>query len=438
MSPTPDPPSTTRVIEVKELARVEGEGAMYVKVTGDRVEQVELRIYEPPRFFEAFLRGRDHAEAPDITSRICGICPIAYQTSATNAMEDALGIVLPPTLRTLRRLLYCGEWIESHALHVLMLHAPDFLGYESGIDLARDHRSLVERGLALKKAGNTLVTAIGGREIHPVNVRVGGFYRLPRPDELAAVRADLVEACDVAVDLGRTCATFSFPALERDYTFVCLHDPDRYAIEDGRVISSHGLDIAVQEYEDHFVEEHVARSNALHSRLADGGSYLVGPAARIALNGAQLTPRARALADEVGLTSAALRNPFRSILARCVELVLACEEAISIIDDWTGSGAPAVAARPRAGTGCGASEAPRGLLYHSYRLAADGTIEAAKIVPPTSQNQRAIEEDLVDLLERSLDLDDDALQRRCEQAIRNYDPCISCATHFLTLAVERA
>jgi coenzyme F420-reducing hydrogenase alpha subunit len=438
MSPTPDPPSTTRVIEVKELARVEGEGAMYVKVTGDRVEQVELRIYEPPRFFEAFLRGRDHAEAPDITSRICGICPIAYQTSATNAMEDALGIVLPPTLRTLRRLLYCGEWIESHALHVLMLHAPDFLGYESGIDLARDHRSLVERGLALKKAGNTLVTAIGGREIHPVNVRVGGFYRLPRPGELAAVRADLVEACDVAVDLGRTCATFSFPALERDYTFVCLHDPDRYAIEDGRVISSHGLDIAVQEYENHFIEEHVARSNALHSRLADGGSYLVGPAARIALNGAQLTPRARALADEIGLTPAALRNPFRSILARCVELVLACEEAISIIDDWTGSGAPAVVARPRAGTGCGASEAPRGLLYHSYRLAADGTIEAAKIVPPTSQNQRAIEEDLVDLLERNLDLDDDALQRRCEQAIRNYDPCISCATHFLTLAVERA
>src|SRR5258707_14234623 len=159
-----------RTIRVEALSRVEGEGGLFVRLKGDAVEDVELRIFEPPRLFEALLRGRSLEEVPDITARICGICPVAYQMSSVHALEAALGVVVSPEIRRLRRLLYCGEWIESHALHVQLLHAPDFLGYDSGIDLARDHPNEVNRGLRLKKHGNQLLEVLGGRAIHPINV----------------------------------------------------------------------------------------------------------------------------------------------------------------------------------------------------------------------------------------------------------------------------
>src|SRR5579859_5026372 len=171
-------------IIVDYLARVEGEGALSVKIRDDKVTDVKFRIIEPPRFFEAFLRGRMYSEAPDITARICGICPVAYQMSAVHAMEHAFDVEVGGQLRALRRLLYCGEWIESHALHVFMLHAPDFLGYESSVHMAREHPELVAKALELKKTGNELMTVIGGREVHPINVRVGGWYRVPRKREL--------------------------------------------------------------------------------------------------------------------------------------------------------------------------------------------------------------------------------------------------------------
>ncbi|HEX7526543.1 MAG TPA: nickel-dependent hydrogenase large subunit, partial [Gaiellaceae bacterium] len=190
----------TRTIKTDYLARVEGEGAMLVRIENGRVDEVKLNIYEPPRFFEAFLRGRAFTEAPDITARICGICPIAYQMSAVQAMEQACGIEVGGQLRALRRLIYCGEWIESHALHVFMLHAPDFLGYESAIELARDQPELVAKALALKKAGNELMTVVGGREVHPINVRVGGWYRTPRKRELAPLVDKLERAREIALE----------------------------------------------------------------------------------------------------------------------------------------------------------------------------------------------------------------------------------------------
>ena len=196
-----------RVLSVKELARVEGEGALYVRTSGDRVEEARLDIYEPPRFFEAFLRGRGYTEPPDITARICGICPVAYQMSACAALEDACGVTVGRRIADLRRLLYCGEWIESHALHIYLLHAPDFLGYASGIEMASERRDLVERGLALKKAGNAIMEAVGGRAIHPVNVRLGGFYRAPSRAELAALTEPLKRALDGALETVRWVAS---------------------------------------------------------------------------------------------------------------------------------------------------------------------------------------------------------------------------------------
>jgi coenzyme F420-reducing hydrogenase alpha subunit len=426
-----------RTIKTDYLARVEGEGAMTVRLKDGEVEDVELRIFEPPRFFEAFLRGRSYVEPPDITARICGICPVAYQTSAVNAIESLCGVEVPEPIRLLRRLLYCGEWIESHALHIYMLHAPDFLGYHGAVELARDAPDAVARGLAIKKSGNRLMTVVGGREIHPINVRVGGFYRAPSKNELRELVEPLERAREDALETVRWTAGFEFPERAVECELVALSQPGEYPIERGRIRSDAGLDIAPGEYDEHFEELHVERSNALHSRLRARGTYLCGPLARFALDHDRLSPLAREAAREAGL-EAPCRDAFRSIVVRSVELLYACDEALRIIEAYEEPDAPSVPVEPVAGTGYGVSEAPRGLLYHRYRVDAEGTILDAKIVPPTSQNQRAIEDDLRAVVGTYAHLDDDRLRTVCEQAIRNYDPCISCATHFLDLQVERS
>jgi coenzyme F420-reducing hydrogenase alpha subunit len=425
-----------RTIKTDYLARVEGEGAMSVRLRDGEVEHVELRIFEPPRFFEALLRGRAFTEAPDITARICGICPVAYQMSSVQAMEAACGVVVPEPINALRRLLYCGEWIESHTLHVYMLHAPDFLGYAGAVELARDEPAAVERGLALKKTGNELMSLIGGREIHPINVRVGGFYRAPTRRELRHMVDPLERAREAALETVRWTAGFDFPERAVECALVSLSAPDTYAIERGRVVSDRGLDIAVSEYDEHFVEEHVERSNALHSRTREGTSYLCGPLARFSLGGDRLSPLVLEAAREAGVVPPS-RDAFRSIVVRSLELLYACDEALRLIDAYEEPEAPFVPVEPVAGVGHGATEAPRGLLYHRYRIDDDGTILDAKIVPPTSQNQLAIEDDLRAVVARYAELPDEELRGLCEQTIRNYDPCISCATHFLELEVER-
>ena len=428
--------SKTRTVKVDFLARVEGEGGLYVRLKGDRVEEVRLRIFEPPRFFEAFLRGRGFEEAPDITARICGICPVAYQMSAVHAIEGALGIRVEGALRELRRLLYCGEWIESHTLHVAMLHAPDFLGYEDAVQMAKDHPKGVQRALDLKKAGNEVVRVVGGREIHPVNVRVGGFYRVPTRAELAPLVPVLEHARELALEMVRWVSAFEFPDFEQDYEFVALRHASEYPFNEGRLVSNNTLDIAIQDYEQHFVEEHVSHSNALQSVLHGRGSYFVGPMARYSLNFDRLPPFVQQTAREAGLSSVC-KNPFQSIVVRAVETLYAVDEALRIIAAYERPEQPAVRAEAREGVGYGCTEAPRGILFHRYRLNADGTIADAKIVPPTSQNQRAIEHDLRRFVERHHQLSNDTLTWKCEQAVRNYDPCISCATHFLTLQIDR-
>jgi len=426
----------TRTIKVDYLARVEGEGAFKVVVRDGKVRSAELSIFEPPRFFEAFLRGRAFSEAPDITARICGICPVAYQMSAMHAMENAFGIAVTGPLRDLRRLLYCGEWIESHTLHITMLHAPDFLGYTGAVDMAREHGDVVRRGLALKKAGNEIMTLLGGREIHPINVRVGGFYRTPRRRELKPLAERLKWAREAAIETVRWVAGFDFPERTRDYTFVALRHAQEYPLNEGHIVSNRGLDIAAAQYDDHFEESHVERSTALHSRFKDGGAYLVGPLARYSLNFDRLSPLAQETARQAGL-GPTCTNPYRSIVVRAVEVLYACDEALRIIDQYEEPDAPAISVEPRAAVGFGATEAPRGLLYHRYRLEGDGTIAEARIVPPTSQNQASIEEDLASFVGGFLDLPDDELRHRCEQTVRNYDPCISCSTHFLRLDIDR-
>ncbi len=428
----------TRTIKVDYLARVEGEGSLYIRTKGQEIEEVQFKIFEPPRYFEALLRGRDLTEACDITSRICGICPIAYQMSAVQAMESALGIELTNEICELRRLIFCGEWIESHTLHVYMLHAPDFLGFEDAIKMAKKYPKVVSQGLQLKKIGNDLMKLVGGREIHPINVKVGGFYKLPDPSALRKMLEPLKQARDIAAETVRFVAKLEFPDFERDYEFVSFFHPKEYPINSGRIISNRGLGIEVPSYLDHFQELHVARSNALHSVLKERGEYLVGPLARYFHNEASLPENVRECARDINFEVKDCRNPFKSIIVRSLEILFACEESLRIIEAYSARGPAFVNYEVKAGIGHGCTEAPRGLLYHRYEIGSDGKIKEAKIIPPTSQNQKTIESDLFEVVRHYFSSSENELRHRCEQTVRNYDPCISCATHFLKIEREDA
>ncbi len=431
------PRSRTRTIRVEHLARVEGHGGLRVRVVGRRVTEAELRLFEAPRFFEPLLRGRAFTEAPDITARICGICPVAYQMSACHALEDALGVRVSGPIRALRRLLYCGEWIESHALHVYMLHAPDYLGFEDAIAMAARYPDAVRRGLELKKTGNLVLSTLGGREIHPVNVRVGGFYRAPERDRVLALREPLLRARDQALETVRWIAGFDVPEEDLDVELVALTHPDEYPMNEGRLASTRGLDAPVSAFESEFTEEQQPHTHALQARRRDGSLYLTGPLARYSLNHARLAPIAREAARDAGLGETCA-NQYRSALVRAVELVHACDDAVRVVETYEEPDPPATELPVRAGTGYGCTEAPRGILYHRYDIGDDGLIRAARLIPPTSQNQLAIEEHLRLTVQARLDRPKAEIERACERVVRCYDPCISCATHFLRLDLERS
>ena len=429
---------TVRTIKVNAMTRVEGEGGLFVKMRDDVVEDIRLEIYEPPRLFEALLFGRPLEDVPDITARICGICPVAYQMSSVHALEAALKLRISPEIRRLRRLLYCGEWIESHALHVYLLNAPDFVGHESGLEMASQFPDEVNRGLRMKKHGNQLLEVLGGRAIHPVNVTVGGFYRAPRREDLQRLIPNFEWCLQAAVATTRWVASFDFPDLTCDHQLVSLSHDEEYPMNEGHIVTSAGETIAVEDYENEFEECQVQHSTALHSlRRRTGESYLVGPLARVGLNIDRLSPTARRLADEVGITWPCM-NPFRSIVARALEMVHAYEESLEILRDYQPPRPAQIEYTYRDSVGCAATEAPRGLLYHRYEIDADGKVREAKIVPPTSQNQAQIEMDLRRWVPQCISRDDALLSRQCENLIRCYDPCISCSTHFLKIEVQRS
>jgi coenzyme F420-reducing hydrogenase alpha subunit len=354
--------------------------------------------------------------------------------SSVHAMERIARIKIEGPIRDLRRLIYCGEWIESHVLHIYLLHAPDFLGYQDALQIAKDHPDVVKKALELKKIGNEIVNLLGGREIHPINVRVGGFYSIPAKSEFLLLLERLKWARDAAIETVRWAASLPFPDFDFDYEFVALRHPDEYPFNEGRLVSNRGLDIDISEYENNFFEEHVAYSNALHSVNKKGEPYFVGPLARFNLNFDKLSPLAQEISKEVDFVPP-VTNPFKSIIARAVETLYACDEAIRIIENMDWNTKPYVDFEMPEGTGYGCTEAPRGILYHRYKVGKDGLIQSAKIVPPTSQNQKQIEKDLYEFVTKYINLPKDELQWKLEQAIRNYDPCISCATHFLKLDI---
>jgi coenzyme F420-reducing hydrogenase alpha subunit len=423
-------------IHVPVLARVEGEGALHLRMRQGKIELLHLQIYEPPRFFEKFLEGRSYEEVPDMVARICGICPVAYQVSAVNAIEDAFGIDPGPWVRDLRRVLYLGEWLESHALHIHLLGAPDFFGYPNAIAMAQDFPAEVRRGLKLQVLGNDIMGMVGARCVHPIGIKVGGLHHAPSRADVEAMLVRLHDALADAEALVRWTAQIEVPDDRQDILFVAMQHPTEYPVLRGHLVSSRGPTLSAREYEMHFAEHHVEHSTALYS-LYHQHPYLVGPLARLNLNFDALPPETRRLASSVGVQWPS-SNMFHSMLARAIEIHFAVHDMVRLLSRYHLPESPYVPVKPRAGTGYGWSEAPRGVLWHRYELDDAGHLLKAKIVPPTAQNQARLEEDLHQSLERfGLDRPDDELRLHCEKVIRNYDPCISCSTHFLRLHMER-
>jgi coenzyme F420-reducing hydrogenase alpha subunit len=423
-------------IHVPAMTRVEGEGSLTLRVEQGRIVELALDIFEPPRYFEKFLEGRRYQEVIDTVARICGICPIAYQMSAAQALENAFDIQPDQWVRDMRRVFYCGEWLQSHSLHVHLLAAPDFLGFDSVVDMAEKHPEAVRRGLRLQGLGNDLIRLLGGRSVHPVGARVGGFFRAPAQSEVDRMLEQLRAALPEAEELVAWSAALPIPDDQQAFTNVSLrHDTD-YPLAEGRIVSDGGLDIPVDEVEHHFAEEHRPQSTALFS-LLNGEPYLVGPLARLNLNADRLPASSLALLEKSGIPFPS-NNMFLSLYARALEIHVAIVEAIRLLENYRLPSAPHTEVTARTGVGYGATEAPRGLLWHRYEVDDQGLIKSARIVPPTSQNQARIEVDLHrSLISFGLQQPDDALRLRAETVIRNYDPCISCATHFLKIDVKR-
>ncbi len=424
-------------ISVPVLARVEGEGSLFLDIQDGRITHLQFSIFEPPRLFEKLLEGHDCQAVPDMVARICGICPVAYQMSAVHAAEAAFGVSITPWAKQLRRVLYCGEWLQSHALHIHLLAAPDFLGFDSALSMAKVHPQLVQRGLKLQGLGNRIIRVLGGRSVHPVNACVGGFYHAPSIAEIHELREALKASLDDAYELIQWVAQLPLPETEQDFVCVALQHPHEYPMNGGRIISSAGLNIDISEFEQHFHERQVPHSTALHAYL-HGKPYLVGPLARVNVLHEQLPAHLLALLDDSPVRFPS-RNLFHSVVARAIEIAYAMEEAIRLLRDYSVLKQTAVPFTPLAAEGFGCTEAPRGLLWHRYAFHADGTVANARIVPPTSQNQARMEADLRHALQAfGLERDEEALRLHAEQVIRNYDPCISCATHFLQLKIRRS
>lgn len=423
-------------INIPALARVEGEGALDLRIHNDRITSLKLRIYEPPRYFEKLLENRYYYDVPDIVARICGICPVAYQMSASHALESIFNLEVTPWIRAMRRLFYCGEWIQSHSLHIHMLAAPDYLGFNSIIEMSGPYLHEVQRGLKLQSLGNDLIAFFGARSVHPVGARVGGFSKAPSLTEARQLLHKVQAVKQDAIELIQWVDTFNLPDDSQDFISVALQHPNEYPFNEGRIISDTGLDIAIGKFEQHFRESHIEHSTALHC-LLDGKPYLVGPLARINLNRGHLPVEIHQLMHQLN-TQFPSSNMFHSIVARAIEIYHCLLEAESILETYSVTDQPCIEPEIKAGTGYGCTEAPRGLLWHKYSTDENGAIKEAMIVPPTSQNQARIEEDLQNALIRfGLDKPEQSLRLHAEKVIRNYDPCISCATHFLNINVQR-
>ena len=417
-----------KIIKVDYIARVEGQGAINLNITKDgKIENLQFKIFEPPRFFESFLVGRKYNELMELTSRICGICPVAHQITTLRAVENAMNIDPTDQTKDLRKLIAISAHIQSNVLSMYFLSLPDLMGYESIIAMGKNHIDIVKRGLKLKKLGNDITQLIGGRAIHPVTMIVDGFTAVPSKNKIQAIRKRLVEAKKDAYKTVDLFADLEIPDFTRKCEHIAISDNNEYAINEGRFKSTEGLNIDEMNYREYIYEKQKPYSTALHSYVKNRDSFMVGPLPRVNINLKQMSDDTKNAAKESGIKFPNF-NPFFSHLARALELVHDIDESIEIIDR-----VPLKKEKSdiicTSGFGAAITEAPRGSLYHSYVLNNNGVVKKADIVPPTAHNAYNIEKDMNEFVKTIIDESIDEITLKCEMLVRAYDPCISCSAH---------
>lgn len=425
--------SKTYTIDVNYVTRVEGHGRIIVNTKEGVVKEVKLSITEANRFFENFVKGMQPAEVPWIVSRICGICCVGHQLTATKAVESALGIQVGPQTVLLRKLLTESQFLQSHVLHVYFLAVPDYLGVKSVLPLAKSHPDVVKRALRLKKLANDYTAMFGGRTLHPMANTLKGFRKLPSLDAIAALRKRVVEAIPDIEETVRIAKTLKIPPYERETEYVSLKHPDEYALYDGEVYSSDTKStVPVSQYREVTNEFTVAHSTTKWSRW-HRDSYFAGALARVNNNFEQLLPQAKQVAEELGL-KVPCYNPYMNNVAQVVEVVHCAYNSVRMLDEVLGSGLKEedISYQVKAGRGAGSCEVPRGILFHEYEFNEEGRCIDGNAVIPTSQNINNVEQDMKAFVPEMLPaMSKEELTLHMEMLLRAYDPCISCSVHML-------
>jgi len=428
-------------LNLEFLTRVEGHGHIVIDVAAGVLQTCQLQVVEAPRFFEALLVGRSLFEAQHITSRICGICACGHSLASILAAEEAIGFIPSEQTTQLRKLLLHMELLDSHLLHIYMLALPDLMGVQSFVGLMAEHSEEVRRVLRMKKACNEICDILVGRHVHPISCVVGGFTKLPDPRELGSMHKLLLQLRDDLVPSVELLAGLKFPEFERETEYVALvSDADEYPLFAGEVGSSDGVRKPKSDYRAISNEFLLPHSTAKHARLSRN-SYMVGALARFNLNQTKLHPSAKRVAQEINLQTPC-HNPYLNTAAQLVESVHCAAEALALVEELMEYGIDQQEAvivgvnenrsiPVRAGSGVGAVEVPRGLLFHHYRVDDAGIIREANCVIPTGQNLQNLEDDMRLLVPQILGQTEAEIILALEMLVRAYDPCISCSTHQL-------
>jgi len=420
-------------INVHYVTRIEGHGNIVVDLKDGAVKELRWEVPEAPRFFEAMVRGRSYADAPHITSRICGICSIGHTVASLQGIEAAIGV--EPSVQTtlLRKLILHAETVQSHALHVFYLATPDFLGVNSVVPLAATHKEPLLRAISLHRLGNEWSSLLGGRTTHPINMVVNGWTRLPTPEELRALRQRLMDAIPDLEAWVEIVKTLDIPDFERETEYLALQRDDEYAFYNGAIVSTDGGATPIARYREKIKEFVVPYSTAKHAKAARE-SFMVGALARFNNNYERLSPLGRWAAEAMGLRPVCY-NPFMNNVAQLVELAHCLEDSVRIVNELLAMGLKEEdrSVKIKGGTGVGATEVPRGLLIHEYTVDDDGTITGANFIIPTNMNHNNIERDLKALAPAVVDRSEEEITLALEMLVRAYDPCVSCSTHLLNV-----
>ncbi|MCF7862181.1 Ni/Fe hydrogenase subunit alpha [Candidatus Woesearchaeota archaeon] len=418
-------------ISLNHITKIEGHARLDLEVKGSKLVKCELGSIEGSRYFEPLLKGRDYRDAPEITSRICGICSSAHGVASVMAMENALGIKATPQTIILRELQTIGERIRSHATHLYFLALPDYLGYESALAMTKKYMPEIQRALRLIKIGNEMVTAVSGRVMHQISTTIGGFTHFPEQEKLDEFRKRLLAAEKDIIDTAKLISSLKVPKLSTEGEMFSLSHETEYGTSHG-FIKSGDSTFEQKDYSKLLKEYHEPYSNA-NFVVKKGKSYYVGALARVVNNGDRLSTKTQEFIKKNKIDFSDM-NPFKNNLAQAIELIHYWEYTADLLTDFKVKYESVMKPKKKSGHGIAANEAPRGTLWHEYKVS-KGEITYANVVTPTAQMLRNMQDMIAVYVQQMLTkkTKKEKIVLEVEKLIRSYDPCFSCATHFLTV-----